>query len=101
MALCPMEQEEQPQPFHNALQEAFFWKQLADALLEQMNVNKEIFYKDIEPMRELWNKDELPFMLEDCKKTYESKALHIKKGFKHAIIGTQESLIAEKEANAS
>ena len=36
---------------NDAINEAFFWKHLADTLLEHSNIDKELFYERLEPVK--------------------------------------------------
>ena len=65
----------------NFLNEAIFWKYLADSLLEYENINKDSFYRKIEPLRSAWEVGGKIRTSEEIKKNSQNNTRFIKKNF--------------------
>ena len=66
--------------------EAFFWKQLADTLLEYSDIDKEKFYKKVKPIKYVWDMDDLGQVSEEVMKASRDKTRYIKQSFEKIIL---------------
>ena len=65
----------------NILNEAFFWKHLADTLLENSGINKELFYKKIKPIKSIWDIENVDKVSKDIVKAARDKTGYVKENF--------------------
>jgi hypothetical protein len=87
-----------PRGFHGALQEAFFWKQLADMLLEEMDADKEKFYAFIEPTRRAWSSHDVDMPYKDLRKACMEKSAIARESFHQALsrsLGKKANVVKE------
>jgi len=63
------------------INEAFFWKHLADSLLSYSNINKEEFYEKIRHIKSVWDVQDIHKLNEDINLAAKSKTDYIKKNF--------------------
>lgn len=65
----------------NFLNDALFWKFLVDSLLEDANINKDSFYRKIEPIKSVWDLGGKIKTSEELKKVSQNNTRFIKKNF--------------------
>ena len=70
---------------NNIVDDAFFWKQLADKLLENLDIDKEMFYKKIEPVKAVWDIRGIQSLSKDIKRASQNKTSYIKTSFSEII----------------
>jgi hypothetical protein len=70
---------------NDVVSDAFFWKHLADTLLENAGINKELFYQRIKPVKSIWDIRDLDKMSLDIKKAAQNKTQFIKENFAKII----------------
>lgn len=70
----------------DAINEAFFWKHLADTLLEHSNIDKELFYERIEPIKVIWDIDDIDSLTKDILKAAKDKTGYVKESFNRIIV---------------
>lgn len=69
----------------NNLNEAFFWKNLADTLLDYSKLNKELFYRKLEPIKSVWDIQDVEKLSRDIEKAAKNKTRFIKESFSKII----------------
>ena len=67
------------------ISEAFFWKHLADTLLENSRIDKELFYRRIKPVKSIWDIRDVHKMSEDIKRAAQDKTQYLKDSFAKII----------------
>ncbi len=68
------------------LNEAFFWKHLTDVLLEHSSIDKELFYKKIEPVKTVWDINGIENVSsEEVIRASKDKTIFVKESFTRII----------------
>jgi len=71
---------------NDAINEAFFWKHLADTLLEHSNIDKELFYERLEPVKAIWDIDNIDIVTQDILKASRNKTSYVKESFNRILL---------------
>ena len=66
---------------NNTVDEAFFWKYLADALLEHSRIDKKLFYEKIKPVKSVWDIENINKVSEDIVIAAKDKTSYVKESF--------------------
>ena len=70
---------------NNTVNEAFFWKYLADALLEHSRTDKKLFYEKIKPVKSVWDIENIDKVSEDIVIAAKDKSSYVKESFMKII----------------
>ena len=70
---------------NNTVNEAFFWKYLADALLEHSRIDKKLFYEKVKPVKSVWDIENINKVSEDIVIAAKDKTSYVKESFMKII----------------
>lgn len=69
-----------------SLQEAFFWKHLADTLLDEKGINKKVFYSRIGPLHKAWGVEtKMLIVYPDIRRKCEESTSRVKNNFRRIL----------------
>ncbi|HLG25128.1 MAG TPA: hypothetical protein VI564_09420 [Candidatus Nanoarchaeia archaeon] len=63
------------------VREAFFWKHLADTLLEHYSIDKKAFYTRVRKVKSVWDIKDLDGISDDVLEAARGKEKYVKKNF--------------------
>ena len=67
------------------VREAFFWKHLADTLLDHYRIDKKVFYNKVNSVKSVWDIKDLERISDDVLEAARSKEKYVKRNFVRII----------------
>jgi hypothetical protein len=63
------------------INEAFFWKYLADAFIEHLKIDKKSFYGRVKSVKSVWDIEDIDRVSKDLTRAAKDKTLYVKESF--------------------
>ncbi|MBW2976654.1 hypothetical protein KY347_04370 [Candidatus Woesearchaeota archaeon] len=76
---------------NDILNEVFFWKHLADALLENSRIDKKLFYKRVETVKSVWDIGDIDKISKEIAKAAKDKRGYLKENFMKIITDLEKN----------